>query len=123
MKTKALLFVIFTIFLFALGVLVTTLFNTAPVTLDAVAMLYASLGLTLYGLIFFMFMVFVRLQTQVTPGLSTIKSLLRLTFVVDALIIILLALKANDVLSWPTAIVLAVVAMIIGVVMKRRKNI
>ena len=123
MKTKALLFVIFTIFLFALGVLVTTLFNTAPVTLDAVAMLYASLGLTLYGLIFFIFIVVVRLQTQVTPGLSTIKSLLRLTFVVDALIIILLALRANDVLSWPTAIVLAVVAMIIGVVMKRRKNI
>ncbi len=123
MKTKALLFVIFTIFLFALGVLVTTLFNTAPVTLDAVAMLYASLGLTLYGLIFFIFIVVVRLQTQVTPGLSTIKSLLRLTFVVDALIIILLALRANEVLSWPTAIVLAVVAMIIGVVMKRRKNI
>ncbi|MDP3993308.1 MAG: hypothetical protein Q8Q05_03815 [bacterium] len=123
MKTKALLFIIFTIFLFALGVLVTTLFNTAPVTLDAVAMLYASLGLTLYGLIFFILIVVVRLQTQVTPGLSTIKSILRLTFVVDALIISLLALKANDVLSWPTAIVLAVVAMIIGVVMKRRKNI
>lgn len=122
MRIKALLFVIFTVFLFALGVLVTTLFNTAPVTPDAVAMFYASLALTLFGLIFFVIFIIVRLQTQITPGLSAIKAMLRLAFIVDALIISLLALKANDVLSWATAIVLAVVAVIVGVVLKRRKN-
>ncbi|MEK7171078.1 MAG: hypothetical protein AAB774_02130 [Patescibacteria group bacterium] len=122
MKIKALLFVIFTVFLFALGVLVTTLFNTSPVTPDAVAMFYASLGLTLFGLIFFVIFVIVRLQTQVNPGLSAIKAMLRQTLVVDILVVVMLALKSNNVLNWATAIVLTVVAAIIGVILKRRKK-
>lgn len=122
MKIKALLFVIFTIFLFAFGVLVTTLFNTAPVTPDAVAMFYASLALSLFGLIFFVMFVIIRLQTQVYPGLSAIKAMLRQTLVIDILAIALLALKANNVLNWATAIVLTVVAVIIGVILKRRKK-
>lgn len=122
MRIKALLFVIFTVFLFALGVLVTTLFNTAPVTPDAVAMFYASLSLTLFGLIFFIIFIIVRLQTQIIPGLSAIKAMLRQSLVVDILAIAMLALKANNVLNWATAIVLTVVALIIGVVLKRRKK-
>lgn len=122
MRIKALLFVIFTVFLFALGVLVTTLFNAAPVTPDAVAMFYASLALTIFGLIFFIIFIIVRLQTQITPGLSAIKAMLRQSLVVDILAIALLALKANNVLNWATAIVLTVVALIIGVILKRRKR-
>jgi len=120
MKIKALLFVIFTISLFALGVLVTTLFNTAPATNDAVAMFYASLFIALFGIIFFLLLLFTRLQTQVSPGLAAIKMMLRLAAVFDALIIALLALRSNNVLSWPTAIVLFVVTIIIGVMLKRR---
>ena len=38
----------------------------------------------------------------------------------DALAIALLALRANNVLSWPTSIVLVVVTIIIGIILKRR---
>lgn len=120
MKIKALLFVIFTISLFAFGVLVTTLFNTAPVTSDAIAMFYVSLFIVLFGVIFFLITVLIRLQTQVTPGLTVVKTILRLSFIADILLVALLALKANNVLNWATTLVLTVVAMIIGVMFKRR---
>ncbi|MDO8650155.1 MAG: hypothetical protein Q7K33_02475 [Candidatus Berkelbacteria bacterium] len=120
MKVRALLFVIFTVCLFALGVLVTTIFNTAPATNDAVAMFYASLFITLFGLIFFLLIAFTRLQTHVNPGLAALKVMLRFAVITDVLIVALLALKANNVLNWATSIVLVVVAIIIGVVLKKR---
>ncbi len=122
MKIKALLFVIFTIFLFALGVLVTTLFNASPVTPDAVAMLYVSLYLALFGLIFFFILINICLLTKVTPGPVTLKTICRLTLIIDLLLVALLALKAYNVLNWPTSIILALVALIIGVIFKRRSK-
>lgn len=122
MKVKALLFVIFTIFLFALGILVTTLFNSAPTAPDAVAMFYASLFLALFGLIFFIMLIVMYLKTKVTPGFSTLKTLVGLVLTADALLIALLVLKANEILNWATSIVLALLAVITSVVLKRRIN-
>lgn len=120
MKVRALLFVIFTVCLFALGVLVTTLFNTAPATNDAVAMFYGSLSITLFGLIFFLLIAFTRIQTHVNPGLGALKVMLRASLIIDILVVALLALKANNVLNWATSIVLVLVAIIIGIILKKR---
>lgn len=98
----------------------TTLFNTAPSTNDAVVMFYASLSITLFGLIFFLLFAFTRIQTHVVPGLAALKVMLRTSLIIDVLAVALLALKANNVLNWATSIVLTVVAVIIGVVLKRR---
>lgn len=98
----------------------TTIFNTAPATNDAVSMFYASLFITLFGLIFFLLIALTRLQTHVNPGLAALKVMLRVAVITDVLIVALLALKANNVLSWATSIVLVVVAVIIGVVLKKR---
>lgn len=122
MKVKALLFVIFTICLFSFGVLITTLFNTAPTTNDAVAMFYASLSITLFGVIFFLLMLLSWLQTHVSLGFATLMDILRLAVIIDVLIIALLALEANNVLNWATSVVLVVLTVIVGVVIKRRNK-
>ena len=120
MKIKALFFIIFTVTLFALGVLITTLFNTGPVTKDAVILFYASLFLVAFGTLFFTLLLVIYQRTGVIPGRTMSVAVIRGVLVFDFLIVALLALKAEDILTWPNALVLALATSISTVLLRRR---
>jgi len=119
MNPRVLMFIVFTISIFASGVLITTLFNSAPTDKTVVVMFYSSLFLTLYGLIFWLFWFINRIKTGLAPNISLLKTILRLTLIADLLLITLLFLGSNKILNWPIAIILIVVAMILGLFSKR----
>ncbi|MEX0594777.1 MAG: hypothetical protein WD157_01610, partial [Patescibacteria group bacterium] len=53
MKTKVLVFLIFTVTLFAIGTLVTILFNMPPDNRSVLAMFYTCVFLLIFGAVFF----------------------------------------------------------------------
>lgn len=119
MNPRVLMFIVFTISIFASGVLITTLFNSAPTDKTVVVMFYSSLFLTLYGLIFWLFWFINRIKTGLAPNISLLKTILRLTLIADLLLITLLFLGSNKILNWPIAIILILVAMILGLFSKQ----
>jgi len=119
MNPRVLMFIVFTISIFASGVLITTLFNSAPTDKTVVVMFYSSLFLTLYGLIFWLFWFINRIKTGLAPNISLLKTILRLTLIADFLLITLLFLGSNKILNWPIAIILILVAMILGLFSKQ----
>ena len=120
MKYKLALFSIFTISIFALGVLITTLFNTAPVATENVIMFYISLFLTFFGIIFFLLHLLARRKYGETMSMTILFSLVKTTIIIDLLLIILLFLQSKSVLNLPTAAVLAVAALIIIAINRKR---
>ena len=120
MKTKATLFIIFTVMLFAFGVLITTLFNTAPTTKDAILMFYISGYLVLFGLLFYGQYIFRWLKDRSTPASLTITGMVRSSLIIDLFLLIILAFRAGGVLNLATAMVLIVAAFIVMLVTKKR---
>jgi len=120
MKPKVLLFGIFTISLFAFGVLITTLFNSAPIATENIIMFYSSLFLSLLGIIFFINYLLVSNKTKTEPSLSTVWSILKLAVITDLLLILLIFLKSKEVLNTATAVTLTVIALIIALVTRKR---
>lgn len=123
MKVKPLLFVVFTVSLFALGVLVTTLFNTAPTTRDAVVMFYGSLFIALFGVVTLILVSWLYLRTRVAVGSTVLKSVLRQSLIIDGFAVVLLALKANNVLNWATSMTLAALTLIAALILVKRNVI
>lgn len=120
MKTKTLLFVIFTLMLFSLGILVTTLFNTTPNSADAIGMFYTSAFLFFFGVLFFGSYLGLRIVRKIEPGASLILTILRSVFVLDLFLLSMMAMRGNKVLNWPSAIVLLLAAMVAVFVLRRR---
>ena len=120
MKTRAILFIIFTVALFALGVLITTVFNAAPTGRDAMLMFYVSAALFLFGLIFFGLYFFWWIRRQTPPTGLAVGAIARASLVADLFLLLILALRAGDVLIWATALVLLVAAFILTLILRRR---
>lgn len=120
MKSRVLVFIIFTISLFALGLLVTTLFNTSPTSLENVLMMYFSLFLTLVGLFFFINYGATYKRMATSPNLTSVWSMLKLALILDVLILTLIFLKSTQVLNAPTTIILMIVAVIVALITKKR---
>jgi len=120
MKTRALLFVVFTIALFALGVLITTLFNTSPGTKDALAMFYVSTFLFLFGLVFFGGYAFIWLRAGGAPVGQPVFSLIRSTLIFDLFLLAILLMRSSGVLDWATSAVLLAAAVILTLVIRKR---
>jgi len=120
MKARAALFIVFTLTLFAMGVLITTLFNTAPSTRDALPLFYVSALIFLFGLVFLSSFAFYWFRHRVIPVGLTLNLIIRLSIVTDLFVLALLALEASNVLSWATSLVL-LVAAIIGMFIFRKK--
>lgn len=120
MKIKVLLFALFAISLFALGVLITTLFNTNPTSSDVLGLFYIALFVTLYGLVFYAMLIFAYLRHQAPAQISWVKSSLRLSGVVSLLMVGLLALQAQRLLNIATFLVLVVASVMLELMMRRR---
>lgn len=120
MKTRVLLFLIFAIMVFALGTVVTVLFNTAPTSNDIVALFYISLFCTLFGITFFAVYSVSYLRLQALPDWQSTASALRLATVLAALISALLLIRSVNLLNAATFIILIILAVASELILRRR---
>lgn len=120
MRTKSLIFSIFTILLFALGLLITVIFNMVPDTTPVLVMFYASLFFSVFGLIFFTFYLVQYKQSETLPPWSRTVAALRWSFLTSLAAVILLMLKSVDLLNAATLAII-IVATFMGEVLLRRK--
>src|SRR5688572_6631254 len=120
MRTKAVLFTLFTLTLFAFATVVTVLFNTAPISYEVILLFYGSLGLTLVGLLFFAFFAFLRLRYNSTPPwLSTVLAA-RWAVMVTLFISVSLLLRSYGVWNVATALVLIAAVGAADLLFRRR---
>lgn len=120
MKIKVLLFALFAISLFALGVLITTLFNTNPTSSDVLGLFYVALFVTLYGLVFYAMLILAYLRHQAPAQISWVKSNLRLSGVISLFAVAILALQAQRLLNFATFLVLVAASIMLELMMRRR---
>ena len=120
MRLKVIIFAIFTITLFALGVLITTLFNTTPTSNDVITMFYIAAFLTLAGLLFFALYVLKYLRAAGSVGTSGVLSNLRTALVLAVFSVLVMVMQSQSLLNWATAAVLIVAAIISELMLKKR---
>ena len=120
MKTKSLLFGLFTLTLFAIGSLVTVLFNTTPSTTDVILLFYVAYFLSVFGVVFFtLFLVSYSRNRSIPPWQSTLGNF-RYAAVIGALTTILIVLNSYNLLSWPITIVVAIGLVVAELIWRRR---
>jgi len=120
MKTKVLLFSLFTVTLFALGATVTLLFNTSPETREVIWLFYTAYLLSVFGIVFFLLFIWNAIKFHATPPWQTTFSCVRYSLLFAILTSLLLILNANNVLSLPTGLVITA-GLIIAELVWRRK--
>jgi hypothetical protein len=120
MKTKALLFLIFAVTVFAFGTLITVLFNTAPIGTNVVALLYISLLTTLFGLIFFATYGFFYLRLQAMPSWQATATALRLGSLGATLLVLSLMIRSLNLLNSLTFLILIILTVATELMMRRR---
>ena len=122
MKTKSLLFGLFTITIFAFGVMVTVLFNTAPTSTDVIVLFFASLLLTLFGGIFFGLFFTNYLRFRATPPWQSTLMSFRWAAIVSALIVLVVSMKTYGLLTLPVIIIIAVALLLFELLWRRRSQ-
>lgn len=121
MKNRILLFTIFTVTLFSLGLLMTVLFNTTPADRSSILLLYCALGLGLIGVIFFAQYITALIAGHSSGSLwQTILSQLRFSTIATALLVTLLLLQASRLLNIASAVVLIVLAIMAELILRKR---
>ncbi len=120
MKTRVLLFSIFTIVVFAIGTTIAVLFNTVPSNSEVIALFYLSLMLTIFGLIFFVTYLFAYLRAQALPGWNQTLSSLRLGAVTGLMIVVLLAIRSVNLLNIPTFIIVLILSIAAELILRRK---
>ena len=119
LRTKVLLFTIFAVTLSAFGLLVTTLFNSAP-THQALWYFYSSGFLTLFGIAFYVLYLIAYFKFNITPDNQSLFSSLRYAFLVGLVVMLIIAIRANNALNWPIAAVILVAIVIVGLLWRRQ---
>lgn len=121
MKTKILLFSVFTITLLAIGTVITVLFNTAPETKDVIWLFYTATFFFLSGLAFLVMYLVSYLRFRLTPAAQTIANSLRYSALFGLCVIALIALGANNSLNWLIGLIV-IGAMVIADLLWRRRT-
>lgn len=123
MKTRALLFFLFTLSVFAIGTVITVLFNTVPTNTEVIALLYLSLFVAVFGAVFFTTYLFSYLRAQALPGWEQTLSSLRLGTVLGAMVITLLAIRSINLLNIPTFIIIVLLTFAAEIMLRRKIRI
>lgn len=121
MKTKALLFSLFTVTLLAVGTLITVFFNTAPTTRDIVWLFYVSLFVSCFGLIFLGLFLANYIKDRSTPPWQTTLANFRYATIGAIFIAVMLALRSHEVLNFASGIVI-IIGLIMAELVWRRKG-
>lgn len=122
MKTRVLLFLVFVVTLSAAGTLITVLFNAAPNTREIVALLYAAMLCTVFGLVFFALYGVSALKFQGIPDWHSTVAAMRVGLVASIFFVVLLAIQSVQLLNTATFIILIILA-IAGELMLRKRLI
>ncbi len=120
MKTKVLIFLIFTISVFAIGTLITVLFNTAPTSRDVIALFYLALFASIFGVAFFINYGFNYLKFQALPSWNSTAGALRLSTVISVLGCVMLSVRSVKLLNWITFVILIILAVAAELILRRR---
>ena len=120
MKTRVLLFLFFTITIFALGTVISILFNTAPTSREIIALLYFALFTTIFGVVFFAVYSFHYLRQQAIPSWQSTLTAVRLGLVIGLLVDILLAIRSVNLLNTATFIILVLIAVAAELLLRKR---
>jgi hypothetical protein len=123
MKTKSLLFILFTATLFAIGTIITLLFNTAPTETATIATLYISIFVAILGVIFFGFYGYNYYNHASTPPWKSTAASLRWGFLTGCFVVVSLMLSSYSALNTPTFLVLIVATIIVEFVWRKRKSV
>lgn len=123
MKTKTILFGLFAITLFALGVTVTLLFNSAPTDNRLIAYLFLSLFVSIFGLAFFIQLTvnFFRFHS-VPPWQSTLTSG-RYSALLALFLTLSLLLRSYKLWNIATGIVLVVITVVLDLLWRGRLKV
>lgn len=121
MKTKALLFTLFAVTLFAVGTLVTVFFNTAPTTRDVIWLFYATFLISTFGLMFFGFFIAAYIKNRAIPAWQTTASCFRYAAILAVLFTVLITLNSHQVLNFASALVI-IIALGLAELIWRRKG-
>lgn len=123
MKTRVLLFVIFTTTLLAAGTLATLLFNVPPTEARTLTLFYSSLFLLIFGLVFFSGYGINQYRFQALPPWEQTATVSRYGALLALLMVLSLLVSAYVGLSWPLFIVLVVLVIFSEILWRKRKAI
>ena len=121
MRTKLIIFLIFTFSLASLGLLVTVIFNSPPSGMEVLTLFYSSLFVTLFGLIFFTSYIVQYWRLGGLPTWQQTSNSLHTGLIGSLVASILMLLEANDFLNAITAVVIVVGGAIVWLALKKRK--
>ncbi len=120
MKTRVLLFFLFSVTVFAVGTLITVLFNTAPATSEVIALFYTSLLLTVFGLVFFLIYGLASLRFQAIPDWRTTTGAFRMSGITAVLTAVILGIQSVSLLNAATLIILVLLAAAAELLLRRK---
>jgi len=120
MKTKTLVFIVFTMMLCALATLLTVIFNTAPSTFESIVLFYAALSGSLFGLIFLGFYFVNYWKFSLTPPWQTTLLGIRIAVLTTLLVVASLLLQASHSLNLFVFAILVVALAILELIWRRR---
>lgn len=120
MRTRLLIFCMFSLTLFALATLITLIFNTAPVDYQIISAFYVSAVLSVFGLIFLAAYGFVYLRNQSLPSWRVTSTLFRFSFYAGLLSVMSLLLRSYKLLNFATLMVLITALFLAELFLKKR---
>lgn len=123
MKTKVLLFIIFTATLFALGTIITLMFNSPPESASVLAMFYFAVFVLVFGIVFFVGYGVNHSRFQALPPWQQTASVLRYGLLLGLLTVLVVLVSAYVGLSTPLFLVLLSLVVLAEILWRKRKAI
>lgn len=121
MKTRIILFLVFAILLFSLGLLLTVVFNSLPSNPRTLLLFYGSYLLTLIGVIFYANYLITSFNGRWQGSYyQTILGQLRTAVIASVTLTIITLLQASRLLNAATFLVLVFVGIVCNLMLKRR---
>ncbi len=120
MKTRALLFGLFALTLFAIATLLSLLLNYSPSATETIGLFYVAVFLTTFGLTFFALYGFFYFRAQMIPSWKQTVTAFRIGSLTGLLLVAYLLLSHNNSLNSATVIVLLVGMIIVEISLRKR---
>lgn len=123
MRTKVLLFTIFSATLFAFGAVVSLLFETTPDSRTILLIFYASLFVLIFGVVFFAGYGINYYRFRAVPPWQQTATVFRYGFLLGLLTVLTLLVSAYIGLNWPLFLVLLALITLLEVLWRRRRGV
>ena len=120
MKTRSILFSIFAITLFALGFVVTLLFNSSPTKSATIVEFFAALFICVFGVIFFLLLIANFFRYQATPQWQSTINSSRWAALTAGYAVLGLILSVFRLLNLATALVLLAIFIVVDLLWRGR---